>query len=135
MIAFCIGLGLTYEESMMFFRDAGYYEFENRNLFHNDVVLYTMILKTPGLDLVHANILLILGMYELMDHENSISWMPSLLPSSSTAAYDISRKYPQVSSSSIQTLVELYEYSNSDVIRITLKKLEAIITEWEKSNK
>ena len=93
-----------------------------------------MILKTPGLDLVHANILLILGMHELMDHENSISWMPSLLPSSSTAAYDISRKYPQVSSSSIQTLVELYEYSNSDVIRITLKKLEAIITEWEKSN-
>lgn len=134
MIAFCIGLGLTYEESMMFFRDSGYYEFENRNLFHNDIVLYTMILKTPGLDLVHANILLILGMYELMDHENSISWMPSLLPSSSTAAYDISRKYPQVSSSSIQTLVELYEYSNSDVIRITLKKLEAIITEWEKSN-
>ena len=45
MIAFCIGLGLTYEESMMFFRDAGYYEFENRNLFHNDIVLYTMILK------------------------------------------------------------------------------------------
>lgn len=136
MIAFCIGLGLTYEESMMFFRDAGYYEFENRNLFHNDMVLYTMILKTPGLDLVHANILLILGMYELIDHENTtINWMPSLIPSSSIATYDISREYPQVSSSNIQTLLERYEYSNSDVIRNTLKKLEAIITEWEKSNK
>lgn len=135
MIAFCIGLGLTYEESMMFFRDAGYYEFENRNLFHNDMVLYTMILKTPGLDLVHANILLILGMYELIDHENTINWMPSLIPSSSIATYDISREYPQVSSSNIQTLLERYVYSNSDVIRNTLKKLEAIITEWEKSNK
>ena len=83
MIAFCIGLGLTYEESMIFFRDAGYYDFENGNRLHNDMVLYTMILKTPGIDLVHANILLILGMYELMDHESSISWMPSLIPSSS----------------------------------------------------
>lgn len=135
MIAFCIGLGLTYEESTMFFRDAGYYEFENENLFHNDIVLYTMILRTPGLDLVHANILLILGMYELIDHENTINWMPSLIPSSSIATYDISREYPQVSSSNIQTLLERYEYSNSDVIRNTLKKLEAIITEWEKSNK
>ena len=135
MIAFCIGLGLTYEESMMFFRDAGYYEFENRDLFRNDIVLYTMILKTPGLDLVHANILLILGMNELIDHEYSISWMPSLLPSSSTAAYDISRKYPQVSPSSIKALLERNVYSNSDEIRDTIEKLEAIVTEWEKSNK
>lgn len=135
MIAFCIGLGLTYEESMMFFRDAGYHEFENGNLFHNDMVLYTMILKIPGIDLVHANILLILGMYELIDHENTINWMPSLIPSSSIATYDISREYPQVSSSNIQALLERYEYSNSDVIRNTLKQLEAIVTEWEKSNK
>lgn len=135
MIAFCIGLGLTYEESMMFFRDAGYYEFENGNLFHNDMVLYTMILKIPGIDLVHANILLLLGMYELIDHEDTVNWMPSLIPSSSIAMYDISREYPQVSSSNIQTLLERYEYSNSDVIRNTLKKLEAIVTEWEKSNK
>lgn len=135
MVAFCIGLGLTYEESMIFFRDAGYYEFENENLFHNDIVLYTMILRTPGIDLVHANILLILGMYELMDHENSISWMPSLLPSSSTAAYDISRKYPQVSPSNIQAVLERNVYSNSDEIRDTLEKLEAIVTEWEKSHK
>lgn len=135
MIAFCIGLGLTYEESMMFFRDAGYYEFENGNLFHNDMVLYTMILKIPGIDLVHANILLLLGMYELIDHEDTVNWMPSLIPSSSIAMYDISREYPQVSSSNIQTLLERYEYSNSDVIRNTLKKLEAIVAEWEKSNK
>lgn len=135
MIAFCIGLGLTYEESMMFFRDAGYYEFGNGNLFHNDMVLYTMILKIPGIDLVHANILLLLGMYELIDHEDTVNWMPSLIPSSSIAMYDISREYPQVSSSNIQTLLERYEYSNSDVIRNTLKKLEAIVTEWEKSNK
>lgn len=135
MVAFCIGLGLTYDESMIFFRDAGHYEFENENLFHNDIVLYTMILRTPGIDLVHANILLILGMYELMDHENSISWMPSLLPSSSTAAYDISRKYPQVSPSNIQAVLERNVYSNSDEIRDTLEKLKAIITEWEKSNK
>ena len=135
MIAFCIGLGLTYEESMMFFRDAGYYEFENGNLFHNDMVLYTMILKIPGIDLVHANILLLLGMYELIDHEDTVNWIPSLIPSSSIAMYDISREYPQVSSSNIQTLLERYEYSNSDVIRNTLKKLEAIITEWEKSHK
>jgi transcriptional regulator with XRE-family HTH domain len=134
MVAFCIGLGLTYEESMIFFRDAGYYDFENENLFHNDIVLYTMILRTPGIDLVHANILLILGMYELIDHENSISWMPSLLPSSSTAAYDISRKYPQVSPSSIKALLERNVYSNSDEIRDTIEKLEAIVTEWEKSN-
>ena len=135
MIAFCIGLGLTYEESMMFFRDAGYYEFGNGNLFHNDMVLYTMILKIPGIDLVHANILLLLGMYELIDHEDTVNWMPSLIPSSSIAMYDISREYPQVSSSNIQTLLERYVYSNSDVIRNTLKKLEAIVTEWEKSNK
>lgn len=135
MVALCIGLGLTYEESMMFFRDAGYYEFENENLFHNDIVLYTMILRTPGIDLVHANILLILGMYELIDHESSISWMPSLLPSSHIAAYDISGKYPQVSPSSIQALLERNVYSNSDEIRNTLEKLESIITEWEKSNK
>ena len=135
MIAFCIGLGLTYEESMIFFRDAGYYDFENENRLHNDMLLYTMILKTPGIDLVHANILLILGMYELMDHECSISWMPSLLPSSSTAVYDISRKYPQVSPSSIKALLERNVYSNSDEIRDTIEKLEAIVTEWEKSNK
>ena len=134
MVAFCIGLGLTYEESMIFFRDAGYYDFENENLFHNDIVLYTMILRTPGIDLVHTNILLILGMYELIDHENSISWMPSLLPSSSTAVYDISRKYPQVSPSSIQAVLERNVYSNSDEIRDTIEKLESIITEWEKSN-
>lgn len=135
MVAFCIGLGLTYEESMIFFRDAGYYDFENENLFHNDIVLYTMILRTPGIDLVHANILLILGMYELIDHESSISWMPSLLPSSSTAVYDISRKYPQVSPSSIKAVLERNVYSNSDEIRDTIEKLESIITEWEKSNK
>lgn len=135
MVALCIGLGLTYEESMIFFRDAGYYDFENENLFHNDIVLYTMILRTPGIDLVHANILLILGMYELMDHESSISWMPSLLPSDSTAAYDISIKYPQVSPSSIKALLERNVYSNSDEIHDTLEKLEAIVTEWEKSNK
>ena len=135
MIAFCIGLGLTYEESMIFFRDAGYYEFENENPFHTDIVLYTMILRTPRIELVHANILLILGMCELFDHEYSISWMPSLLPSSSTAAYDISRKYPQVSPSSIKALLERNVYSNSDEIRDTIEKLEAIVTEWEKSNK
>ena len=135
MIALCIGLGLTYEESMMFFRDAGYYEFENENIFHNDIVLYTMILRTPGIDLVHANILLILGMYELIDHESSISWMPSLIPSTSIATYDISREYPQVSPSGIQTLLERNVYSNSDKIRDTIEKLEAIVTEWEKSHK
>lgn len=135
MVALCIGLGLTYEESMIFFRNAGYYEFENENLFHNDIVLYTMILRTPGIDLVHANILLILGMYELIDHESSISWMPSLLPSSHIAAYDISRKYPQVSPSGIKALLERNVYSNSDKIRDTIEKLEAIVTEWEKSNK
>ena len=74
-------------------------------------------------------------MYELIDHEDTVNWMPSLIPSSSIAMYDISREYPQVSSSNIQTLLERYEYSNSDVIRNTLKKLEAIVTEWEKSNK
>lgn len=135
MVALCIGLGLTYEESMIFFRNAGYYELENENLFHNDIVLYTMILRTPGIDLVHANILLILGMYELIDHESSISWMPSLLPSSHIAAYDISRKYPQVSPSGIKALLERNVYSNSDKIRDTIEKLEAIVTEWEKSNK
>ena len=135
MIALCIGLGLTYKESMIFFRDTGYYEFENGNRFHNDMVLYTMILKTPGINLVHANILLILGMYELMEHENSISWMPSLIPTSSIATYDISREYPQVSPSSIQALLERNVYSNSNEIRDTLEKLEAIETEWEKSHK
>lgn len=135
MVALCIGLGLTYEESMIFFRNTGYYEFENENRFHNDIVLYTMILRTPGIDLVHANILLILGMYELIDHESSISWMPSLLPSSHIAAYDISRKYPQVSPSGIKALLERNVYSNSDKIRDTIEKLEAIVTEWEKSNK
>ena len=134
MVALCIGLGLTYEESMIFFRDAGYYDFENENLFHNDIVLYTMILRTPGIDLVHANILLILGMYELIDHESSISWMPSLLPSNSTAAYDISRQYPQVSPSSIKAVLERNVYSNSDKIRDTIEKLDSIETEWEKSN-
>lgn len=135
ILAFCIGLGLTYEESMIFFRDVGYYDFENNRRFNNDIVLYTMILRTPGIDLVHANILLILGMYELIDHESSISWMPSLLPSSSTAAYDISRKYPQVSPSDIQAVLERNIYSNSDEIRDTLEKLQSIETEWEKSNK
>ena len=135
ILAFCIGLGLTYEESMIFFKDVGYYDFENNRRFNNDIVLYTMILRTPGIDLVHANILLILGMYELIDHENSISQMPSLLPSNSTAVYDISIQYPQVSPSSIKALLERNVYSNSDEIHDTLEKLEAIITEWEKSNK
>ena len=134
MVALCIGLGLTYDESMLFFRNAGYYEFKNENRFHNDVVLYTMILKIPGIDLVHANILLILGMYELIDRENSISQMPSLLPSNSTAAYDISRQYPQVSPSNIQALLERNVYSNSDEINDTIEKLQSIEKEWEKSN-
>ena len=134
MVAFCIGLELTYYESMRFFRDAGYYDFENENRLHNDMVLYTMILQTPGIDLVHANILLILGMYELINHECSISQRPSLVPSYLTATDYISRKYPQVPAYKTQMLLDWNIYTQSDEIRDIIEKLRTIEKEWEATN-
>ena len=134
MVAFCIGLGLTYEESMRFFRDAGYYDFENENRLHNDMVLYTMILQTPGIDLVHANILLILGMYELIKRENSVSWMPSLVPSYLTAVCHIDKVYPDILSDVSQEQLLQNMYHDKETIDEIVAKLESIETEWEKSN-
>ena len=134
MVAFCIGLGLTYYESMSFFRDAGYYDFENNRRFNNDIVLYTMILKTPGIDLVHANILLILGMYELIKRENSVSWMPSLVPSYLTAAGRIDKVCPDILSDVSQEQLLQNMYYGTETIDEIVAKLESIETEWEKSN-
>ena len=134
MVAFCIGLGLTYYESMRFFRDAGYYDFENENRLHNDIVLYTMILQTPGIDLVHANILLILGMYELIKRENSVSWMPSLVPSYLTAVDHIDKVYPDILSDVSQEQLLQNMYYDTETIDEIVAKLESIETEWEKSN-
>ena len=134
MVAFCIGLGLTYYESMRFFRDAGYYDFENENRLHNDMVLYTMILQTPGIDLVHANILLILGMYELIKRENSVSWMPSLVPSYLTAVDHIDKVYPDILSDVSQEQLLQNMYHDKETIDEIVAKLESIETEWEKSN-
>ena len=136
MIALCIGLGLTYEQSMSFLSDTGYYDFENDRRFDNDIVLYTMILKIPGIDLVHANILLILGMYELIKRENSVSWMPSLVPSYLTAAGRINKVCPDILSdmSDQKDLLKNMYYRSDDMNEIA-EKLEAIETEWEKSIK
>ena len=135
MVALCIGLGLTYEQSMSFLADTGYYEFENNRRFDNDMVLYTMILKTPGIDLEHANILLILGMYELIIRENSVSWMPRLIPSYLTAAGRIDKVCPGILSDLSQKQLMVEMYYRSDVMDEIAEKLEAIVTEWEKSNK
>ena len=136
MLALCIGLGLTYEQSMSFLADTGYYDFENENRLHDDMVLYTMILKTPGIDLVHANILLILGMYELIKRENSVSWMPSLVPSYLTAAGRINKVCPDILSdiSHQKDLLKNMYYRSDDMNEIA-EKLETIETEWEKSIK
>lgn len=134
MVAFCIGLGLTYEESILFFRNAGYYDFKNENRFHNDIVLYTMILKIPGIDLVHANILLILGMYELIKRENSVSWMPSLVPSYLTAVDHIDKVYPDILSDVSQEQLLQNMYHDKETIDEIVAKLESIETEWEKSH-
>lgn len=134
MIALCIGLGLTYEQSMSFLADTGYYDFENDRRFNNDIVLYTMILKIPGIDLVHANILLILGMYELINRENSVSWMPSLVPSYLTAVDRINEVYPDLLSDTSQKELLKNMYYQSDDMNEIAEKLEAIETEWEKSN-
>ena len=135
MVALCIGLGLTYEQSMSFLADTGYYDFENDRRFDNDMVLYTMILKIPGIDIVHANILLILGMYELIKRENSVSWMPSLVPSYLTAAGRINKVCPDILSdiSDQKDLLKNMYYRSDDMNEIA-EKLEAIETEWEKSN-
>ena len=136
MIALCIGLGLTYEQSMSFLADTGYYDFENDRRFNNDIVLYTMILKIPGIDIVHANILLILGMYELIKRENSVSWMPSLVPSYLTAAGRINKVCPDILSdiSDQKDLLKNMYYRSDDMNEIA-EKLETIETEWEKSIK
>lgn len=134
MIALCIGLGLTYEQSMSFLSDTGYYDFENDRRFDNDMVLYTLILKTPGIDIVHANILLILGMYELIKREYSVRWMPSLVPSYLTAVDHINEVCPDlVSDTSQKDLLKNMYYQSDDMNEIA-EKLEAIETEWEKSN-
>ena len=134
MLAICIGLGLTYEQSMSFLADTGYYDFENDRRTDNDMVLYTMILKTPGIDLAHANILLILGMYELIKRENSVSWMPSLVPSYLTAVDHINEVCPDLLSDTSQKELLKNMYYQSDDMNEIAEKLEAIETEWEKSN-
>lgn len=134
MIALCIGLGLTYEQSMSFLADTGYYEFENDRRFDNDMVLYTLILKTPGIDIVHANILLILGMYELINREHSVSWMPGLIPSYSTAVGCIDKVYPGILSDVSQEQLLKNMYYGTETIDEIVAKLESIETEWEKSN-
>lgn len=134
MIALCIGLGLTYEQSMSFLADTGYYDFENERRTDNDMVLYTMILKMPGIDLVHANILLILGMNELIKREYSVSWMPSLVPSYLTAVDHINEVCPDLLSNTSQKELLKNMYYQSDDMNEIAEKLEAIETEWEKSN-
>ena len=134
MLALCIGLGLTYEQSMSFLADTGYYDFENDRRFDNDMVLYTLILKTPGIDIVHANILLILGMYELINREHSVSWMPRLIPSYSTAVDHIDKVYPGILSDVSQEQLLQNMYYGTETIDEIVAKLESIETEWEKSN-
>ena len=134
MVALCIGLGLTYDQSMEFLADTGYYDFENERRFDNDMVLYTMILKIPGIDIVHANILLILGMYEISKRENTISWMPALVPSFLTAANRIDKVCPDILSDLSQKDLILQMYYQSDIMNEIAEKLESIETEWEKSN-
>ena len=134
MIALCIGLGLTYEQSMSFLADTGYYEFENNRRSDNDMVMYTMILKIPGIDIVHANILLILGMYELIKREHSVSWMPGLIPSYSTAVGCIDKVYPGILSDLSEKLLLQSMYYVTDTIDEVVAKLDSIETEWEKSN-
>ena len=134
MLALCIGLGLTYEQSMSFLADTGYYEFENDRRFNNDMVLYTLILKTPGIDIVHANILLILGMYELINREHSVSWMPRLIPSYSTAVDHIDKVYPDILSAVSEEQLLQNMYYGTETIDEIVAKLESIETEWEKSN-
>lgn len=134
MIALCIGLGLTYEQSMTFLADTGYYEFENDRRSDNDMVMYTMILKIPGIDIVHANILLILGMYELIKREHSVSYMPTLIPSYLTAVGRIDKMYPDIFPDLSENQLNVEMYYLSDVVNELTAKLESIITEWEKSN-
>lgn len=134
MIALCIGLGLTYKQSMSFLADTGYYEFENNRRFDNDMVMYTLILKTPGIDIVHANILLILGMYEIINREHSVSWMPGLIPSYSTAVGCIDKVYPGILSDLSEKLLLQNMYYVTDTIDEVVAKLDSIETEWEKSN-
>lgn len=134
MVALCIGLGLTYEQSMSVLADTGYYDFENERRTDNDMVLYTMILKMPGIDLVHANILLILGMNELIKREYSVSWMPSLVPSYLTAVDHINEVCPDLLSNTSQKELLKNMYYQSDDMNEIVAKLEAIETEWEKSN-
>ena len=134
MLALCIGLGLTYEQSMSFLADTGYYDFENDRRFDNDMVLYTLILKTPGIDIVHANILLILGMYELSNREHSVSWRPRLIPSYSTAVGCIDKVDPGILSDVSQEQLLQNMYYGTETIDEIVAKLESIETEWEKSN-
>lgn len=134
MVALCIGLGLTYEQSMSFLADTGYYDFENDRRTDNDMVLYTMILKIPGIDIVHANILLILGMYELIKREHSVSWMPSLVPSYLRAVDCIDKVYPGILTDISQKLLLQNMYYITDTIGEIMSKLYFIETEWEKSN-
>ena len=134
MVALCIGLRLTYEQSMSFLADTGYYEFENNRRFNNDIVLYTLILKTPGIDIVYANFLLILGMYELIKREHSVSWMPSLVPSYMGAVGCIDKVCPDILSDISQKELLKNMYYQSDEMNALAAKLESIITEWEKSN-
>lgn len=135
MIALCIGLGLTYEQSMSFLADTGYYEFENERRCDNDMVMYTMILKIPGIDIVHANILLILGMYEIINREHSVSWMPGLIPSYTTAVGCIDKIYPGILSDLSEKLLLQNMCYVTDTIDEVVAKLDSIETEWEKSNK
>ena len=135
MIALCIGLGLTYEQSISFLADTGYYDFENDRRFDNDMVMYTMILKIPGIDIVHANIILILGMHKLIIHENSVSWMPSLIPSYTRAANLINNDYPQTLPFTSEKELMQNMYYGTELLYDSITKFEFIENEWENSNK
>ena len=134
MVALCIGLGLTYEQSMSFLADTGYYDFENNRRFDNDIVMYTLILKTPGIDIVHANILLILGMYELIKREHSVSWMPSLVPSYLGAVGCIEKVYPNILSEISQKQLMQNMYYGTELICDIITKFECIENELENAN-
>ena len=134
MIALCIGLGLTYEESKSFLADTGYDDFENENRFNIAIVLYTMILKVPGIDIVRANIILILGMHELIKRGNNMSWMPSLIPSYITAADRIYRKYPQTLPFTSQKELMQNMYHGTELIYDSITKFECIENELENTN-
>ena len=118
MIALCIGLQLSYEESMKFLSDSGYYNFETSDKIHNDMLLYSIILKIPQISILDANIILLQGINQIIEHAGFCNWRPSFLPSDKVFIREIRNLYPEFTYSNCDDLIDALYHNRQEVSEV-----------------